>query len=80
MLRRRSRRSSLLPGLRRPRDNARFPEDLKLFFTKTRVIVIIIVRIICEVFCEEVGERLQLISQLLNFLSDFRVRGSIRDR
>jgi len=52
----------LLPGLRRPCDNARFPEDLKLFFTKTRIIVIIVVRIICEVCCEEVGERLQLIS------------------
>lgn len=71
MLRRRSRRPSLLTGLRRPRDNSPFPEDLKLFFTKTRIIIVIsIVRIICEVCCEKVGERLQLISQLLNFLCD----------
>jgi len=75
MFRRRSRRSSSFTGLRRPRDNARFPQNLKLFFAKTRIIVLVVVRIICEVCREEVGERPQLISQLLNFLCDFRVRG-----
>ena len=80
MLRRRSRRSSSFTRLRRHSNNARFPENLKLFFAKTRIIVTVIMRIVGEVCREEVGERPQLISQLLDFLCDLRVRVSIRER
>jgi hypothetical protein len=79
VLRRSSRRSSFT-SLGRLRDNARIPEYLKLFFAKTYIIILVFVRIICEVWCEEVGERLQLIFKLLNFLCHSRVSSDVRVR
>jgi hypothetical protein len=63
MFRRRSRRSSFT-RVRGPRNNARFREDLELFFIKAGVII----TIIGLVYGKEVSERSQLVFELLNFL------------
>ena len=77
------RRSSRWPsftGLGWHRNNARIPEYLKLFFTETRIIVLVFMHVICAVWREEVSERLQLIFKLFNFLCHSGVSTDVRVR